>query len=161
VSTPIPDPTPVGQPPGDPDLLAGAVDSGAGPVPATVVVVPVAVPVEVPVPVAVTAVMPAAPADGSGGEVVDAVARTADDVAALVLGVPGVVRLHAGVFGEAATYLPGRRVSGIKLGDDLIEVHVVVANGAPIREIAQQIHTVVAAAVAAPVHVFVEDVDAA
>lgn len=156
-------PTPVGQPPGDPDLLAGAVDSGAGPVPATVVVVPVAVPVEVPVPVAVTVVAPVSPAptDGSGGEVVDAVARTADDVAALVLGVPGVVRLHAGVFGEAATYLPGRRVSGIKLGDDLVEVHVVVANGAPIRDVAQQIHTVVAAVVAAPVHVFVEDIDAA
>lgn len=93
------------------------------------------------------------------GPVTGTVAHTADEVAALVLGVPGVVRLHGGAFGEAATYLPGRRVTGVKLGTDLVEVHVVVANGTPIRETARQIHTAVAAVVAAPVHVFVEDVD--
>ena len=64
-------------------------------------------------------------------------------------------------FGEAAAYLPGRRVTGIKLGDGLVEVHVVVAHGTPIRDTAQLIHAVVAALVAAPVHVFVEDVDVA
>jgi uncharacterized alkaline shock family protein YloU len=98
--------------------------------------------------------------DQWSGRVIDAVAHTADEVAALVLSVPGVIRLHGGVVGEAATYLPGRRVTGIKLGDDRVEVHVVVANGTPIRDTAQQIHTAVAAVVAAPVHVFVEDVDA-
>ena len=41
----------------------------------------------------------------------------------------------------AATYLPGRRVAGIKLGDDLVEVHVVVANGTPIRADGQQVNT--------------------
>ncbi|MGX6607461.1 hypothetical protein ACWKSP_35850 [Micromonosporaceae bacterium Da 78-11] len=81
----------------------------------------------------------------------------ADDIAALVLTVPDVVRLHAGRFGEVATYLPGRRVTGIKLGDDRIEVHVVVSGQVPVRETAQLIHTAVAALVATPVHVYVED----
>jgi uncharacterized alkaline shock family protein YloU len=156
VSTPTPHtphPTPVGLPPGDADLSANAVDRGM-----------VVVPVEVPVPVVVTENVEStsdAGADGWSGEVTDVVAHGADQVAALVLSVPGVSRLHAGVFGEAATYLPGRRVTGIQLGDGLVEVHVVVAHGTPIRDTAQQIHTVVAALVAAPVHVFVEDVDAA
>jgi hypothetical protein len=151
VSTPTPDTTPVGQPPGDPDLSANAVDRGM-----------VAVPVEVPVVVTETVVSSSdAGADGLSGEVTDVVARSADQVAALVLSVPGVSRLHAGLFGEAATYLPGRRVTGIKLGGSLVEVHVVVAHATPIRDTAQQIHTVVAALVAAPVHVFVEDVAAA
>jgi uncharacterized alkaline shock family protein YloU len=173
VSTPTPDHTPVGQPPGDPGQHAAA-----DPPPDIVVVVPVEGPVEVPVavedpveapiavpvPVVVTETV-VVPASGAGagrwsGKVIDAVAHTADEVAALVLSVPGVVRLHAGMFGEAATYLPGRRVAGIKLGDDLVEVHIVVAHGTPIRDTAQRIHTVVAAAVAAPVHVFVEDIDA-
>jgi uncharacterized alkaline shock family protein YloU len=91
----------------------------------------------------------------------DAAACTADEVAGLVLSVPGVVRLHAGVFGEAATYLPGRRVSGVRLGDDVVEVHVVVATGVSIRDVAQHIHSVVGGVVTAPVHVLVEDVDPA
>ncbi|MGX6607099.1 hypothetical protein ACWKSP_33995 [Micromonosporaceae bacterium Da 78-11] len=83
----------------------------------------------------------------------------ADDIAALALGVPDVVRLHAGRFGEVATYLPGRRVTGVKLGDDVIEVHVVVAGQVPVRETAQVLHASVAALVATPVHVYIEDVE--
>lgn len=95
------------------------------------------------------------------GTVIDPEPTTADDVAALVSAVPDVVRLHAGRFGEVATYLPGRRVTGVKLGDDLIEVHVVVAGQVPIRETARLIHAAVARLVATPVHVYVEDVAAA
>jgi len=111
------------------------------------------------------------PADGPGtlrvsdAEVVSSVrvpvVETADAVAALVLAVPGVARLHPGRFGEVATYLPGRRVTGVKLTDDRVEVHVVVAYDEPIRALAQQIHTAVAAVVAVPVQVFVEDLAAA
>jgi len=84
-------------------------------------------------------------------------AETADAVAALVLAVPGVAGLHPGRFGEVATYLPGRRVTGVKLNEDRVEIHVVVEFDAPIRTVAQRIHTMVGAAVPVPVEVFVED----
>jgi hypothetical protein len=118
----------------------------------------VAVPVEVPVPVPIVVPVPAAAAEPWSGTVIDPVPTTADDIAALVLAVPDVVRLHAGRFGEVATYLPGRRVTGVKLGDDQIEVHVVVAGQQPVRETAQLIHAAVATLVGTPVHVYVEDV---
>ena len=92
------------------------------------------------------------------GTVIDPVPTDADDIAAVALRVPDVVRLHAGRFGEVATYLPGRRVTGVKLGPDLIEVHVVVAGQVPVRETAQLLHAAVATLVATPVHVYVEDV---
>ncbi|MFI5937908.1 hypothetical protein [Actinoplanes sp. NPDC051494] len=92
---------------------------------------------------------------------IEPVPTTADDICALVLAVPDVVRLHAGRFGEVATYLPGRRITGIRLGDNLIEVHVVVAGQVPVRETAQLIHAAVATSVATPVHVYIEDVAAA
>jgi hypothetical protein len=135
------------------DRPAG-ISAGGG---ADVVVVPidVPVPVEVPVPVPVEAGQPWT------GTVIEAVPTTADEIAALVLGVPDVVRLHAGRFGEVATYLPGRRITGVKLGDDLIEVHIVIAGQVPVRQTAQAVHEAVATLVATPVHVFVEDVAAA
>jgi hypothetical protein len=115
-------------------------------------------PVEVPVPVPVVVPAAATAAEPWTGTVIEPVRTTADDIAALVLAVPDVTRLHAGRFGEVATYLPGRRVTGIKLGDDLIEVHVVVAGRVPVRRTAQLVHAAVATVVATPVHVFVEDV---
>ena len=158
MSTPVagnsPDPEPLG------DIDPGARLPVSGP-PATsgtgeaaaVVVVPVEVPgpVVLPVPAEVTD-------DGWNGAVIEPAPTTADDIAALVLAVPDVVRRHAGRFGEVATYLPGRRVTGVKLSDDTVEVHVVVAARAPIRETAQLIHAAVATLVATQVHVFVEDV---
>lgn len=50
---------------------------------------------------------------------------TAERIAEAVLAVPGVVDLHSGLFGEVATYLPGRRVPGIAIRDDDGEVHLV------------------------------------
>ncbi|MFI5493624.1 hypothetical protein [Actinoplanes sp. NPDC051859] len=83
---------------------------------------------------------------------------TADEIAQRVLGVPGVVRLHAGALGEVATYLPGRRVTGVKLGTSLVEVHVVVSARAPLHPVARTIHAAVAEVVSLPVHVYIEDV---
>ena len=82
---------------------------------------------------------------------------TADLVAAAVLAVPGVVRLHPGRFGEVGTYLPGRRVAGIRLTDAVAEVHVVLEVGEPVQAVAQQVHAVVAAVVDVPVRVVVDD----
>lgn len=50
----------------------------------------------------------------------------ADLVAAAVLAVPGVRALHGGALGEVGTYLPGRRVAGVRLGGERCAVHVVL-----------------------------------
>lgn len=87
--------------------------------------------------------------------------ETADVVAAAVLAVPGVTALHAGGFGEVATYLPGRRVTGVRLGEQDVEVHVVLELGAPILDVAHRIRERVSEIVRRPVQVFVEDLAAA
>ena len=88
-------------------------------------------------------------------------APLADRVADATLSVPGVTGLHAGSFGEVASYLPGRRVNGVRLRDDLAEVHVAVAMGRPLLEVAEAVRAAVAALVTTPVEVVVEDVTAA
>lgn len=82
----------------------------------------------------------------------------ADAVAAAARSVPGVADLHTGAFGEVATYLPGRRVNGIRLRDDTTEVHFVVTWGSPVLVTADQVRAAVAALVSTPVDVTVEDV---
>ena len=67
----------------------------------------------------------------------------ADIVAAAVLAVPGVTGLHAGAWGEAATYLPHRRVPGVQTRDDVTEVHVTVIMGADIPDVARQVRDAV------------------
>jgi hypothetical protein len=85
-------------------------------------------------------------------------AAQADRVRAAALAVPGVVRLHGGVFGEVAVYLPGRLVSGVRLREDGTQVHVVVAMDAPVRDTAAAVQRAVAAVRPGPVDVTVEDV---
>jgi len=55
----------------------------------------------------------------------------ADRVAAVVLAVDGVIALHGGVFGETATYLPGRRVPGVRLSQESTDLHLTLAYGRP------------------------------
>jgi len=82
----------------------------------------------------------------------------ADQVAAAVLAVRGVTGLHGGMFGETATYLPGRRVPGVRLTEDVTDIHLTLTYGAPVFATAQQVRTAVAALVPGPVNVTVEDV---
>jgi uncharacterized alkaline shock family protein YloU len=82
----------------------------------------------------------------------------ADVVAAAVKSVPGVAELHAGMFGEVGTYLPGRRVAGIRIGDGVTDIHVTLVLGTPVRETAARIRDVVARLVGGNVDVTVEDV---
>ncbi|MCX6408481.1 MAG: hypothetical protein NTV28_16330 [Propionibacteriales bacterium] len=82
----------------------------------------------------------------------------AERVAAATLGVPGVAGLHAGSFGEVATYLPGRRVTGVRLRDDDTEVHVVAVMGTRLRDLADAVRSAVSPLVDTPVRVVVEDV---
>ena len=81
----------------------------------------------------------------------------ADAVRAAVLAAPGVVDLHPGRFGTVATYLPGRRVTGVRLGADGAEVHVVVALGADLRATADAVHAAASAVLGVPVHVVLAD----
>jgi len=85
-------------------------------------------------------------------------AELADRVAAAVLTVRGVTGLHGGMFGETATYLPGRRVPGVRLTQNVTDIHLSLAYGAPVFATAQQVRTAVAALVPGPVNVTVEDV---
>jgi len=83
----------------------------------------------------------------------------ADTVAGLARAVPGVAGLHPGMFGEAATYLPGRRVTGVRITDYHIEVHLAVEAGAPIRATAAEVRERVTTAFpGVVVDVTVEDV---
>jgi uncharacterized alkaline shock family protein YloU len=91
----------------------------------------------------------------------DGVGDLADDIAALVCAVPGVTGLHPGMFGEVATYLPRRRVSGVRVTEYGVDVHVVVAAGAPLRSTAAAVRAAVAATLPGrTVDVTVEDIDA-
>ncbi len=92
------------------------------------------------------------PDDRRGRDVVD-------DVRDAVLAVPGVVDLHGGAFGEVATYLPGRRVHGIRLRPDHAEVRVTLAVGSSVRDTAHAVRLAVAPWTGdLPFHVAVEDV---
>ncbi|MEP7161090.1 MAG: hypothetical protein ABI746_08290 [Dermatophilaceae bacterium] len=67
--------------------------------------------------------------------------------------------LHAGAFGEVATYLPGRKVTGVRISEGVTEVHVVVDMGPPLLATATAIRAAVQPLVGTEVHVFIEDVD--
>ena len=87
-------------------------------------------------------------------------AELADRVASAVLAVQGVHDLHGGVLGEVATYLPGRRVTGVRLRDGDTQVHLVLSWGAPITATTDEVRARVAAIVPGTVHVAVEDIAA-
>ncbi|MEO9323184.1 hypothetical protein ABFT23_06805 [Nocardioides sp. C4-1] len=87
----------------------------------------------------------------------------ADLVAAAVLAVPGVRALHGGASGEIGTYLPGRRVAGVRLGADRCSAHVVLDWDADVRQTAEAVRAAVRAVPqavpeGAAVDVIVEDV---
>lgn len=81
----------------------------------------------------------------------------ADRVAAAALAVPGVTALHGGTF-AVGTYLAGRRVLGVRLGKELTELHVEVAMGVRIPDVATAVVAAVEPLTGTPVQVFVEDV---
>lgn len=86
-------------------------------------------------------------------------AELADRVAERVRAVPGVVGLHAGTFGEAATYLPGRRITGVRMGDEEVGVHVVTEWDRDVRHVAAAVRSALSELLPSrPVTVTVEDV---
>ena len=90
--------------------------------------------------------------DDSGTELPDIVAER-------VLRVPGVVDLHGGPFGEVGTYLPGRRLAGVRVGEDRVDVHVVMEWGRQVQTLATKVRSAVAeVAPGRQVSVTVEDI---
>jgi hypothetical protein len=51
--------------------------------------------------------------------------RRVDPIVAAVLACPQVAGLHGGRDGQAVTYLPGRRITGIRITVDEVAIHVV------------------------------------
>jgi uncharacterized alkaline shock family protein YloU len=83
----------------------------------------------------------------------------ADRIVAAVRTVPEVADLHPGMFGEVGTYLPGRKVPGVRITDDAVEVHLTVVFNASVRNTAAAVRSAIAAQVpGATVNVTVEDV---
>lgn len=83
----------------------------------------------------------------------------AQRAAAAAEAVAGVVRLD-GTRGGAATYLPGGRIAGVRVGHGWAEVHLVAEWPAPIPELAEEVRAAVAKATdGLAVGVFVEDLD--
>ena len=81
-------------------------------------------------------------------------------VAAAALGSPLIAGLTGGRFGDVATYLPGRRLVGVREVDGTIEVHVVAKWGTPLPEVADVVRAAVAThAGGAPVAIFVDDIE--
>ena len=84
----------------------------------------------------------------------------ADAIAAAVLACPLVAALSGGRAGEIASYLPGRRVTGVRIGDGTVTVHVVAVYGPSCAEIAAQVRQAVQGVVGAlPVVVGIDDLD--
>ena len=83
----------------------------------------------------------------------------AERLAAAVSTVPGVAALHPGMFGEVGTYLPGRRVAGIRITETAVDVHIVVVFGVAVRDTAAAVRSTVSALhPGVAVNVTVEDV---
>lgn len=72
------------------------------------------------------------------------VAVTADAVAAAVLACPAVVSLHGGGPRRVATYLPGRRIVGVRLDEASLDVAVTAAWGVPVADLDAQVRAALA-----------------
>jgi hypothetical protein len=71
--------------------------------------------------------------------------RAATVLAAAVLAHPGVARLDGGPFGTIASYLPGRRIDGIRIGvgDEPVELAVVARLDIPLPRLAEELAAIV------------------
>jgi hypothetical protein len=84
--------------------------------------------------------------------------KKAEQIAAAVGASPEVASLSGGRLGGVGTYLPGRRVTGVVIRDDELEVHVVGRFGVPVAEIAAAVRRAVEPyADDRTVHVIIED----
>ena len=82
-----------------------------------------------------------------------------DALAARVTSCPSVARLAGGALEEAASYLPGRRIAGVRVTPESVELHVVATAHSPIPRLDREVREAVAPLVAGrTVDLFVDDV---
>jgi hypothetical protein len=67
----------------------------------------------------------------------------ADRVAAAVRALAPIAGLHSGRFGEIATYLPGRRISGVRIREDEITIGVTARYPATVAQIGAAVRAAV------------------
>lgn len=85
----------------------------------------------------------------------------AEQIAAVVTAHPAVAGLHGGIFGVVATYLPGRRLTGVRVGEgaEPVELAVVLHLDQPIPGVVRDLRRVVSGLCGgAPVDITVADV---
>lgn len=82
-----------------------------------------------------------------------------DAVALAVQQCPGVSSLEGGRFGEVATYLPGRRLTGVAVGGGRVTVQIRSRWGIPAADLAAQIRAVLAPLTGHPIDVVIADID--
>ena len=83
-----------------------------------------------------------------------------DAVMAAVVACPSVAGMAGGPFGEVATYLPGRRLPGVRLAADELEIHVVARWGPSLPDVADAVRqAVVPLAGGWPVTVYIDDIE--
>jgi hypothetical protein len=70
--------------------------------------------------------------------------RRVDPIVAAVLACPLVAGLHGGRDGQVVTYLPGRRIAGIRITVDEVAIHVVACYPAVMEQVAGQVRRAVA-----------------
>ncbi len=81
-------------------------------------------------------------------------------VAAAAIGNLSVLRLFSGDALEIATYLPGKRVRGVRVRESEVEVHVVARWGTSLPRVAEEVRRSVDAVVGGlPVSVYIDDVE--
>jgi hypothetical protein len=89
----------------------------------------------------------------------------AEAVAEAVLAHPGVARMSGGAFGTIASYLPRRRILGVRLplsDTDPVEIAVVARMGIPLPRLAEELGAAVTAVLGpVAVDVTVADVETA
>jgi len=66
-----------------------------------------------------------------------------DAVSTAALSCPQVADLSGGLVGEVATYLPGRSVTGVRLTDDEVEIHIVARWGTNLPDVADAVRRAV------------------
>ena len=66
-----------------------------------------------------------------------------DAVAEAVQSCPAIARLSGGLAGEVATYLPGRRVTGVRIRTGEVQINVVGLYEHSVDEMAEQVRTAV------------------
>lgn len=92
--------------------------------------------------------------NGAGGEL------DVDEVVRIVLRCPSVAGMAPGAAVEVATYLPGRRVQGVRVVDGSVEVHVVAHYGRPLPEVGDEVRRALAASLGErPVAIFIDDLE--